>query len=300
MVFRTGLNRRMPEPSLTSIQMCIAILVVTYGTYYANEARGLLLLVYVPIFLFGIFRLNTRQFLFISGFTLLTYGTDIALLHVFHPQQVNFKIEYLQWSVLSIILVIFSFMGGHISSLRRNLSISRAELEKSVSLIREMAIHDDLTGFYNRRHMMELIEYEKNLSARTGTVFSLIMLDIDHFKNVNDMYGHQTGDQILQAIAATIRKTLRGTDFCGRYGGEEFLFVLMQTNLHEAKLLAERLRQLVENSKFPELSNDGRITISLGVAEHKMKEDTEKTIYRADAALYKAKNKGRNRVEHCE
>jgi diguanylate cyclase len=135
-VFRTGLNLRMPDPSLTSIQMCLAILIVMCGMYYANEARGLLLLVYVLMFLFGIFRLNTRQFLLISAFALLTYGTDIALLHVFRPERINLKIEYLQWGVLAIVLLGFSFMGGHLSSLRRNLNVSRAELEKSVSVIK--------------------------------------------------------------------------------------------------------------------------------------------------------------------
>ncbi len=186
--FRTGLNLKMADPSLTAIQMCVAILVVMYGMYFAHESRGVLLLIYIIILLFGIFRLSTRSFLYVSAFTLLTYGGVIALLHLYRPQGVNFVIEYLQWVVLALVLVIFSIIGGYISSLSQNLSFSRSELEKSVSLIREMAIRDDLTGFYNRRHLMELIEYEKNRSARTGTVFSLIMLDIDHFKNVNDTH----------------------------------------------------------------------------------------------------------------
>lgn len=297
-VFRTGLNLRMRDPSLTSIQICIGILVVMYGMYYANEARGLLLLIYILVLLFGIFRLNTRQFLFISIFSLLTYGIDIFLLHTFRPQDVAFNIEYLQLGVLSLVLVAFSIVAGYISSMRQNLNKSKAELEKYVLLIREMAIRDDLTGFYNRNHLMELIEYERNRCARTGSsVFTLAMLDIDHFKNVNDAYGHQTGDQVLKTFAGLIRKTLRGTDFCGRYGGEEFLIVLTQTNIDGAKIFAERILNLIDNTKLTESGHEIKITASIGLAEYKAQEDIEKTIHRADIALYEAKNKGRNRVE---
>ncbi|HDQ03680.1 MAG TPA: GGDEF domain-containing protein [Deltaproteobacteria bacterium] len=298
-VFRTGLNLRFTDPSLTSLQLSIGIVVTTYAMYYANEARGVLLLIYILVFIFGIFRLNTRQFLYISAFCLLTYGTNIILMHIFRPDKVNFHIEYLQWGVLSLVLVAFSVMAGYISALRQKLSTSRAELEKSFSIIREMAIRDDLTGFYNRRHLSELIEYERNRCSRGGSVFCLAMLDIDHFKNINDMYGHQAGDQTLKTFAAIIRETLRSTDFCGRYGGEEFLIVLTQTNIDGAKVFAERLRRLIEKKVFPELGDDIIITASLGLTQYQPKEDVEKTIHRADTALYEAKKKGRNRVECC-
>jgi diguanylate cyclase (GGDEF)-like protein len=160
-----------------------------------------------------------------------------------------------------------------------------------------MAIHDDLTGFYNRSHLMDLIESENNRSVRTGSVFSLVMMDIDKFKKINDTHGHQIGDQVLRTFAAVIRGILRKTDFCGRYGGEEFLIVLTQTDLQAAKLFAERIRDCVENSFFPDLGPDSRVTVSIGLAEHRTQEDIEKTISRADEFLYKAKKGGRNRVE---
>ena len=160
-----------------------------------------------------------------------------------------------------------------------------------------MAIHDDLTGFYNRSHLIDLIESENNRSVRTGSVFSLVMMDIDKFKNINDTYRHQTGDQVLRTFAAVIRGILRKTDYCGRYGGEEFLIVLTQTDLQAAKVFAERIRVCVENSFFPDLGPDSRVTVSIGLAEHRMQENIEKTISRADESLYKAKKGGRNRVE---
>jgi diguanylate cyclase (GGDEF)-like protein len=299
-VFRTGFNLRMSDHSLTSIQMCAAILVVMYGIYYGYQVRGLLLLMYVLILLFGIFRLYTRQFLFISGFALLTYGIDIGLLNISRPQDINLKIELFQWFGLAIVLISVSSIAGNISSLRRDLSLSQRKLQSSFTVIREMAIHDDLTGFFNRTHLMDLIETESNRSIRTGSVFSLAMIDIDKFKNINDTYGHQTGDYVLKTFAAVIRSILRKTDFCGRYGGEEFLIVLTQTDLQAAKIFAERIRDSVEKSLFPSLGLDSRVTVSVGMTVYRMQENIERTIARADEALYRAKNGGRNRVEYSE
>src|SRR5450759_1129731 len=277
-IFRTGLNLRMADPSLTAIQMCAAILVTMYGMYFANEARGVLLLIYIIILLFGIFRLNTRSFLYVSVFTLLTYGGDIALLHLYRPQGVNFNIEYLQWLVLALVLVAFSIIAGYISSLRRNLSISKLEQTKSIEIIREMAIRDELTGVYNRRHVMELLDYEKNRSSRGGGIFCLAMLDIDHFKNVNDMYGHLAGDAVLRAVATMLDQTLRSTEICGRYGGEEFLIVLAQTDIKGALICAERVRSNIENTLFPDLGPDFKVTVSIGLSEYQIREDVEKII----------------------
>ena len=296
-IFRTGLNIWMSDPSLTSIQMCVACLVVMYGIYYANEVRGLFISMYILILLFGIFRLYTRQFLFVSAFALLTYGVDIVLLNIFRSQYIHLKIECFHWFGMAIVLISVSFIGGNISSIRRELSVSHKKLQSSLKVIREMAIHDDLTGFYNRHHLMDLIDSEHNRSVRTGSIFSLAIIDIDKFKNINDTYGHQTGDQVLRTFAAVIRSILRKTDFCGRYGGEEFLIVLTQTDLRAANVFAERIRECVENSFFPDLGPNSRVTVSIGLTEHRMEENIEKTISRADDALYRAKKGGRNRVE---
>ncbi len=296
-VLRSGLNLKMADPSLTAIQMCSAILMIMYVMYFANEARGILLLSYILVFLFGIFRLDTRSFLYISFFTLLTYGIDIALLHIYRPQGVNFHMEYLQWGVLALVLLAFSVIGGYISALRRNLSISKSEQAKSIKIIREMAIRDELTGLYNRRHLLELLEHEKNRSLRGGGLFCLCMLDIDHFKNVNDSHGHLAGDEVLRAVATMMNKTLRNTEFCGRYGGEEFLIVLTQTNIKGALIAAERVRTNIEKAMFPDIGSDFKITVSIGLSEYQIQEDVDKIIARADEALYRAKNGGRNRVE---
>jgi diguanylate cyclase (GGDEF)-like protein len=171
------------------------------------------------------------------------------------------------------------------------------ELQKALVMIEDMAIHDELTGLYNRRHLMELLEIEKKRADRNGQLFSLVMLDIDHFKKVNDTLGHLVGDQVLRVVAHKSQGTLRATDFCGRYGGEEFVIVMGQTTRDGAHVCAERVRSLVELTQFPELGNDFQVTISLGITEYQLREDLSNTISRADKALYLAKNAGRNRVE---
>jgi diguanylate cyclase (GGDEF)-like protein len=309
---RSGFNLKFADPSLTFAQMCAATLTVMYVMYYANESRGLLLLMYVIMLLFGIFRLNTRDFFLISIFTLLTYGADIILLYIFRPEGVNFRNEFLQWIVLAIVMIDFSFIGGYISSLRRNLrtshselkktveslNISRSELEKSLAIIQEIAIHDELTGFYNRRHLLELLENEKNRSLRGNAVFTIAMLDIDHFKKVNDTYGHQAGDEVLRRVSAAIKSTMRNTDFCGRYGGEEFVLVLIQTDLKEGMICAERMRANIEKCQLPGIGNGLTITASIGLSQYQMREEIDTMVARADRALYRAKEGGRNRVEY--
>lgn len=299
-VFRSGLNKRMKDPSLTYAQLCLAILVVMYGLFFVPEAKGILFAVYVLILLFGTFNLDTRQFLKVSAFILITYAIDILLLHIFRPENINLKLEIFHWFALGVVLASVSFIGGNISALRRDLAISRKQLRASLEKIKDMAIHDDLTGFFNRRHLMELIDSENNRSERTGCNFSLAIMDLDKFKNINDSFGHQTGDNVLVVFSSIVRSVLRKTDFCGRYGGEEFLILLTQTDLEEAKIFAERVRTCVETSSFPELRNQSKVTVSVGIAQHKAKESIEKTISRADAALYRAKKNGRNRVEISE
>ncbi|MDD5167494.1 MAG: GGDEF domain-containing protein, partial [Syntrophales bacterium] len=171
------------------------------------------------------------------------------------------------------------------------------KLEAAMQIINELAIRDELTDLYNRRHVIELLELEKNRSSRGGGIFCLAMLDIDHFKIVNDTYGHPTGDVVLRAIATTMKNTMRNTEYCARYGGEEFLIVLPQTGINEALIVAERVRTQIEKIPFPDIGSDFKITVSIGLSEYKMRENIDEVIARADKALYLAKNGGRNRVE---
>jgi diguanylate cyclase (GGDEF)-like protein/PAS domain S-box-containing protein len=163
--------------------------------------------------------------------------------------------------------------------------------------LRELAMHDELTGLYNRRHFIELAEAELARVRRTGTPLSLVMVDIDHFKRVNDFFGHAIGDLALKELASAMRETLRGSDVPARFGGEEFVLLLTDTGLEGALSVTERLRERVGRAEVPAGQDRvARFTISAGVAELAAGESFESVLARADEALYRAKAEGRNRT----
>jgi two-component system cell cycle response regulator len=170
-------------------------------------------------------------------------------------------------------------------------SANKEELER-------LANFDSLTGLHNRQAILGKLRELINRAKRYKEDFSLSMLDIDHFKRVNDRYGHLTGDEVLEKIAALIRQNIRDTDIAGRYGGEEFIIILPQANLSSALVVAERIRNIIENTEMKDSAgNVFAITVSQGLSGWERGEDAYSLISRADEALYKAKEKGRNRVQ---
>ena len=161
----------------------------------------------------------------------------------------------------------------------------------------QTALIDPLTGVKNRSTMHDAIQREIKLARRHGGSLSVVLLDIDHFKRVNDEHGHLYGDQALRAVAQCVQKTIRDSDLLFRYGGEEFMILLSGTGPEGGALLAERIRQEVENmSSFS--NKDIQLTVSLGITSLRGEPDaTDLLLERADAALYRAKQEGRNRVE---
>lgn len=163
--------------------------------------------------------------------------------------------------------------------------------------LREMAEIDFLTGIFNRRHFIESAEREIARSKRYNTRFSVIMLDIDWFKKINDQFGHAAGDEILKGVAELCQKTLRETDIIGRMGGEEFAVLLAESDMDGALIVSERIRQSVASHAFNFDGQAIQCTVSLGVASVIHGKDNLKIIMkRADAALYDAKKEGRNKV----
>ena len=175
------------------------------------------------------------------------------------------------------------------------------QLRSSFQASLEMAVTDQLTGLYNRRYLASHLSAMFDRAFWTGRPLSIMIMDLDHFKSVNDTHGHDAGDKVLQDFADKIRSSVRGIDLACRYGGEEFLIAMPDTDKRFAGLVAERLRQEVENHEV--VLNGGRdslkVTVSIGIAssEDGPKDDTaQKLIKRADEALYEAKSGGRNRV----
>ena len=155
---------------------------------------------------------------------------------------------------------------------------------------------DPLTGLFNRRHFTELCQLEEGRARRHGFPFSVLMLDIDHFKRINDTYGHPVGDQAIKAVADVCTKALRPHDLLARYGGEEFVLTLPQTDSEGARTVAERIRTMTEALTVPSEQGPVRVTVSIGISTYQTGLEFDRVVQRADEALYEAKQSGRNRV----
>jgi diguanylate cyclase (GGDEF)-like protein len=167
------------------------------------------------------------------------------------------------------------------------------ELKASNKQLEKIAITDNLTGLFNRHKLDEILEKEKSRFQRYGNQFCIILLDIDHFKQVNDNYGHQVGDEILTSFSNILLQNTRQNDVIARWGGEEFLIVCPETNLDDTFQLAEKLRITIQDHEFSIAKSQ---TASFGIADLKISESVSDLISKADQALYKAKNEGRNKV----
>jgi diguanylate cyclase (GGDEF)-like protein/PAS domain S-box-containing protein len=160
--------------------------------------------------------------------------------------------------------------------------------------LERLATTDRLTETYNRTKYEEIMEVEMEKVRRYGQPLSLIMFDIDYFKETNDRYGHMTGDNVLKSIANIVREHKRTVDYLFRWGGEEFVIVAPETDLEQAASLAERLREVIEGYSFDDVV---KVTVSFGITKFHEGDTNDSLITRVDAAMYKAKNNGRNRVE---
>jgi diguanylate cyclase (GGDEF)-like protein len=175
---------------------------------------------------------------------------------------------------------------------------SERAIERTNRLLQDLAFTDPLTKLLNRRRMLERVEFEAMLHARSRTPLALLLADIDDFKSFNDEYGHACGDYVLERVAAVLQEVLRGNDWVSRWGGEEFLMMLPHAELDAACRTAERVRQVVERHEFEFAGQALRITLTVGASAYRPGEPVKACIARADAALMAGKRSGKNRVVH--
>jgi len=188
------------------------------------------------------------------------------------------------------------FLGIFSNSMKQSLYQSGLKLKEAYKRIEELAELDELTGSFNRRSIMRMLDEEIARTSRSRTPCSIALIDLDHFKHVNDTYGHPTGDEVLRTFAITMFANIRNVDRLGRYGGEEFLLVLPDMTSDGAARALDRVRAIVADLDWSAFSPGMRVTLSAGVATLKAGETTDTFLARADSALYAAKAKGRNRI----
>jgi diguanylate cyclase (GGDEF)-like protein len=171
------------------------------------------------------------------------------------------------------------------------------ELQDMQKRLQMLASHDELTGLFNRRYVLERIEEKLPQIKRHQLNFCIMIMDVDHFKNVNDEYGHAAGDDVLRTTAEILTRELRQDDIVARYGGEEFLMLLPMTELSSAEMLVERLRSTIEKQTYLFEGVRISVTASFGITQYALNDTADKMIDRADKALYQAKLAGRNCVK---
>ena len=303
---RTGWTERFRDPSLTLPHILAATFVTLYVIGHADQARPILLMLFVVAAFFGVFQLRKEQYIFVAlvavfGFAMIILG------EIFGTDDIERRsLLLLELGVFTVVMFWIAFIGSYVAALRRKLSQHNRDLEEASGHLQHLARHDELTGLPNRRELIARLQLAHATAKASDQTFSVAVLDLDHFKQVNDRHGHQAGDEVLTELARRVRDVLRGGDqvmriddslpAIGRFGGEEFLAILPGTDLEGARMAADRLRRAIAEKPFKTAAGTIDCTVSVGLAEYWPGEPVHHTVGRADEALYRAKTGGRNRI----
>lgn len=293
---RSGWSLRLRDPSLTQFQIRYALACNAAGYAILGEARGIAPVILSLVLMFGIFGMSPRQLAANMLFALGVFGAAFTAVVWMDEPGRKPALELAYAGMVVLVLVGSTFIAIRLQRIRRRLTRQKQALTAALAQIGHLATHDELTGLVNRRRMTELMAVEQQRCMRNARPLILALLDLDHFKHINDTHGHAAGDQVLRAFAATVQATLRSTDVLARWGGEEFVLMLYDTEPASAGPLLERVRQAVQACETPTASGRLQATVSIGLAVGEPGETVEHILERADEALYQAKTRGRNRT----
>jgi len=293
----SGLNLRARDPNLAVPLMAIAV-TMQFGVVAAAPQIAFLFLANLfTVFAFGMIWTTLRQ-----AVLLWTVGA-LALGALFYAAGERLGVPVaapaertITWLYFSLILGRCLLLSVQANYMRRRLADGRSQLAESLEQMRQLASHDELTRALNRRSLVARLEQERSRAERGGAPFSVALLDLDHFKEVNDSHGHAVGDDVLRALAKTAHGAMRDSDAFGRYGGEEFMFIFGATAPAAALAGVERVRAAFAARDWESFAPGLRVTVSAGVAGYRAGETVAQLVSRADAALYEAKQAGRNCV----
>ncbi len=297
LLIRCGYSERWQDPSLALIQITYAIAADAVAYALAGEGRGIVSSILAVILMFSMFGLSLRQIIITSLFSLISFGSAVAYVALHTQNSHTWSLEVANAVMILIVLSGGTFLTSRLQHLRERLHRQKQELKAALEHIHQIALFDELTGLMNRRSMNELLAQECLRSDRSGRTFTVALLDIDHFKKINDNYGHRAGDIALKSFAETAEQAIRATDKIARWGGEEFLLILPETE--PPSCVMNCLNRMRERITAIEINHEGQqfsFTVSIGFSTRRDNELIEHTIDRADQALYSAKQSGRDRV----
>jgi diguanylate cyclase len=293
----TQINDRFEDHFLTVYQLATHV-VIQLGFLLAVPKIGYAFL-NVLFLIFAVASLRMTSYQAMIAWTLTTLG--VAPIFILTRIPIGMPLETMPERLAAALCFVMTigqcaFVGLYGESLRKKLYRSSLKLKDAYRRIEELAELDELTGSYNRRCIMRMLDEEIARSRRIEAPCSVALIDLDWFKRINDTYGHPTGDEVLRTFAITTFANIRTIDRFGRYGGEEFLLVLPDTATDGAAQILERLREIIADLDWSAFSPGMRVTISAGVATLRPRETPDTFLARADSALYSAKAKGRNRI----
>ena len=296
LLMRSGLTQRFADPSLTMQQMVFAIVAMAAAYIINPPLRGMLLTPVALVLMFGAFTLSARASRALGLFAVTVLGRVMLAMATHAPQVFDPHIERIHFVFSVVVLPVVSMLAGDLSAMRTRLKLQRTELQDALARIHKLATRDDLTGLVNRRHMEELAALEHRRAMRSGSLPCLCLVDIDHFKRVNDVHGHAAGDEVLRLFARHAAASMRETDVLARWGGEEFLVMLPDTRPHEARTGFERLKRVLSSDEAWGDYAHMRVSFSAGLTAWRLGESLREALMRADHALYEAKASGRDRL----
>lgn len=291
---RSGWNLRFSDPSLTLPQILAALTWICGAYAITNEGHGGTLILFALVLVFGIFNMNARRARLSTWYAVGAMGLTMVYKSMTDPEHYPAKIEWMYFVFVATVMPMISRLASELNKMRANLKSQKHELQAAFERIQELATRDELTGLFNRRQITQVLGEHAARSDRGVVKFWVAVLDLDHFKRINDTYGHGVGDEVLRNFAKLAADVLRDTDVLGRWGGEEFLAVMLAVPPLDPHIGLERLRAQLQEAQVSEAHPDLRVSFSAGMAAYAERNAVQDAIERADRALYQAKAQGRN------
>ena len=296
---RSGWSARFKDPALTVVQILTGLLFADWAFLIAGPGRATTLLALMIVLMFGAFLVHWKKMAMLTCFALVSFGASLAALQWLrwlHPgtaTRADLFQDLLYFATLVVMLPMAGVLAAQLSHLRLTLRTQRSALATALADVQRLAEFDELTGLANRRRADDYLTMQRAQAQRNGSGFSVVLIDLDNFKRINDTLGHDAGDKTLRAFADVTKPLLRTADLMARWGGEEFLVVMPDTSKEAAYKVALRL---LERVRALPVNNDEPLSFSAGIAYLRPDEPIANTVARADSRMYAAKHAGRNQI----
>lgn len=297
-LLRSGFSARLRDPALTLWQILLGLSIVVLNYALVEASRNVAMPLLCLVLVFGMYSLSPSQLLLAGGSAVAMLLAMLFFMTRLHMPDFDVEQQALNVALAAITLPVLAVAAQQVSLMRRRQVQQQMEMDQTIRQLNELATRDGLTGLANRRHMSVRLAREARRMARSQRAYSVLILDIDSFKRINDHYGHKVGDGVLISFGQQMQTVFSDPDAACRWGGEEFLVLMPETSAAQALDAAQRLQASLV-IELPDIDHGrrARVTFSGGVAQAGPGEAPERVIARADAALYRAKRGGRNLVK---